>query len=721
MNPIYKYELSANGTTQRAFPNHSNDTGIDYELENGQQFYRGKLSGKLTFQADDYAFIKAKAFDTRFTLTIYISYDAGATWAAYWTGQFWKTDCEFNEDSETATVTPEVTDAYNAILAGLDKEYNLIDLAPAIQPVKADKRPMIQVYVPGQTVVGCFLSGMWWEQECEAIEENDLSQFDFAFNKGARQIDVTQTGYPELPPCFYGDMPDDVSTNYEFAKETWKVRYTYERMNPVVKMTWEIIRDIFGTQTVYWSYVYQGTNPPHDYPLTITLQPVSGTQAQGTVELYIHDIKVYARLITDRKTASSYTADDIPGNDMVADNRNYHYMIGYNFPDIVGFSDTLSTTPTKWGLYEPGYYYHQPSTAIVPEWFPVCRSAWGRLSIWFAPTAGDATFEQLWRSEFTLKDAYPLWSVLSVLLGEVAPNITHAGTTAYSRFLYGQNPISGINQTLLITPKSNVIASGYDQPAQKAPITLGQVLNMLRDCFRCYWFVDSSNRLRIEHIDYFRRGGDYYPAQPVVGVNLTQRIVTRNGKTWAFARNQYQYDKPEMPARYQFGWMDDVTELFEGYPIEITSNFVNADNIEQVDVSQFTSDIDYILLNPNEISKDGFVLLAAQLVSGEYKLPYMGFVVGEAVHTLQNPWVSFAYLQRYYMYDMPAPGVTINGVTQTVHGVKKLKTQTIKFPLLANVDLMKLVKTELGDGVIQKLSLNLSSRGANATLRYDTE
>ena len=76
---------------------------------------------------------------------------------------------------------------------------------------------------------------------------------------------------------------------------------------------------------------------------------------------------------------------------------------------------------------------------------------------------------------------------------------------------------------------------------------------------------------------------------------------------------------------------------------------------------------------------------------------------------------AWEYLLKSHAHD------SINGVTQTVHGVKKLKTQTIKFPLLANVDLMKLVKTELGNGVIQKLSLNLSSRGANATLRYDTE
>ena len=169
MNPIYKFQLSAGADTRQAFPVYKDDLAIDYAPEQNQEFYRGKLSGKLTFQKDDYLFIRSKAFDTQFDVVISISYDGGQTWAVYWSGQFWKTDCKFNEDDKTAIVTPNVNDRYNAVLAGMDKEYNLIDLAPVIQPVKLDKRPMIQVYVPGQTVIGCFLSGMWWEQAKDSL------------------------------------------------------------------------------------------------------------------------------------------------------------------------------------------------------------------------------------------------------------------------------------------------------------------------------------------------------------------------------------------------------------------------------------------------------------------------------------------------------------------------------------------------------------------------
>ena len=70
---------------------------------------------------------------------------------------------------------------------------------------------------------------------------------------------------------------------------------------------------------------------------------------------------------------------------------------------------------------------------------------------------------------------------------------------------------------------------------------------------------------------------------------------------------------------------------------------------------------------------------------------------------------------------MPARNYKIGTHQYTATGVKKLKTQSLKFPVLKEPDLYKLIKTDLGDGTIQKLSVNLSSRNANATLKYDTE
>lgn len=820
MNPIYKFELSGNGTTQQAFPNYKDDLSKDFEKESGQQFFRAKLSGKLTFQRDDYSFIVNAPFDTQFTLEIFISYDAGQTWTSYWTGTFWKTDCEFDADSGTVIVTPSVSDQYTAVLAGMDKEYNLIELAPEIVPIKADKRPMIQVYVPGQSVIGCFLSGMWWEQECEP--ENDTSklenQFYFALNKTQRVVDVLEKGSLDIPDVFTGAAAVQTDA-YEFTNGAYKFKYVVGSGS----YSWQIVR--VSDETILW-FTNQSTVPAIPYELT--LGPNTAAGVTGNVKIYIHDFSVYARYVTDVLEINSVPTHEIPADDIVPNNRNYHRVIGYDFPDTISFSDRLTETPNQWGIYQPGLYYQPPYSIYGAEFFPVARNAWGRVSIWFSFFIFDWLVEESARQPFTLRDAYPLSSVISVLLEKIAPGVTHDATTDYSEFLYGTNLI-GVNQTLLITPKSNVIAAGYDQPAQKAPITLNDVTNMLRDCFRCYWFIDQNNRFRIEHIKYFQNGGSYSET-PVVGTDLTVQQVSRSGKSWAFGRDQYKFDKPEMAARYQFGWMDDVTQLFEGFPIDILAKYVNPEYIEQIQVNKFTSDIDYVLLNPNEISKDGFVLLAAiqydlkdfvftratvreslpvgtpyenlkaasttrvtsELIringnvslsvpnnydlfitlfnengnyTGQYygwtkqitlnnvkqiaitvrysnngtilpsnvpngvfsstpnklKLPYLNFIIAGNDHYLQNAYVAFCILQDYYAFDMPAPDYEINGVQKVAIGTKRLKNQSLRFPMLYDPDLVELIKTNLGNGIIEKISINLSSRNANATLKYDTE
>ena len=818
--------------TPIAYPVYKDDLAKDFEKESNQEFFRAKLSGNLSFVGPDYDWIVGRAFDFQFVITVFISYNAGQTWTEYWRGTFWKTDCDFDDDAKTVSVKPTVWDQYNDVLAGMDKEYNLIELAPEIVPVKADKRPMVQVYVPGQSVVGCFLSGMWWEQEAEpeSDETKLVNDFHFSLNKVMTVADVSGSMSPQLPTAFSKVFAGDARFNpqtqqtTEFTASGYKLVYLYAAGSGGSVYRWTIVR--VSDDTALWQYVINNQFPP-SYFTQITLTPISGSGATGNVTLNIRDLAVYSRFVCDTPTivvgGSTLNTSEIPADDIVENNRNYHYVIGYYFPDTIIFSTVLVSTPTQWGLYQPGQYYFNPADnpiAGLGEAFPVARNAWGRVSIWFVFSLLDWIVESSARQPFTIRHAYPLSSVISVLLAKIAPEITHEATTDYSQFLYGENLI-GITQTLLITPKSNIVTAGYDQPAQKAPITLKNVTDMLRDCFRCYWFVDEQNRFRVEHIQYFRNGGSYYDS-PVVGIDLTEQKVSRNGKAWAFGRDQYKFDKPGMAARYQFGWMDDVTQLFEGYPIDIISKYVNPDNIEQIDVSRFTSDIDYILLNPGDVSKDGFVLLGGvqytklynsadfanmiwngtTIVSGNQnyngfiikvepntnypcyltgnvlsiiqfsseptlnfnanvvgpiyisnnristsanvqyllvtvqvaaftslsftdvnalQLPYYNFIVDSQDHYLQNAYLAFCILQQYYAYDMPAPNYAINNVQMVAQGTKKLKNQTIRFPVLNDPDVLQLVKTNLGNGMIQKLSVNLSSRNANATLKYDTE
>lgn len=732
MNPIYKFMLSAGNESQQAFPIYNNDFAIEYEKQTNQEFYRAKLSGKLTFVQADFDFVAIRTFDTAFGVGISVSYDAGTTWNQIWTGEFYKTDCTFDEDNKTLTVTPTPKDAYDAVLAGLDKEFNLIELAPEIIEVQADKRPLIQVYTPGDTVVGCFLSGMWWEQECEPVDNVSqlVNHYRFSLNTTKRAIEISNRNPldEEIPDAFVGNVFPVVNNEEIFQNGGYEFVYTGIQTGGSYIVNMEI-RDTGGN--TFWFHQDDGQGNIPSVVGTYTFLPFPGSGMSDPIEVTIRDVSVYARLLTNATQSTQGTQSyALPSDDLVADNRNYTRVIGYGVQGVIRFQAELTDSVTQWGLYKPGQYYKPPLTLSEKQMYPVARSAWGAISIWFVFSNLDFIIEPTWRSEFTLRHCYPIWSVISVLLKKIAPNLYHDIND--SQFLYpwthtDGNPIdSQFDVTLFFTPKSNVINSDYDQPAQQAKITLGNILNMLRDVYQCYWHI-STGHLRIEHIEYFRNGGSYDVA-PSVGVDLTQQIVTRNGLPWSFDTKKYQYEKPDMAARYQFRWMDDVTDMFEGLPIDILSNYVNKENIQEVNISNITSDFDYVLLNPSAISQDGFVLLAAEPTEISFdkptaaKLKYYDVTLNSQRYIMQNGFASMYYGEtEMYGYDMPALRYEIGGQYKVANGVKRQKTQTVTFPMPTQPDLAKLVKTSLGNGTIRKMSISLSARSAKTTLCYDTE
>ena len=200
-------------------------------------------------------------------------------------------------------------------------------------------------------------------------------------------------------------------------------------------------------------------------------------------------------------------------------------------------------------------------------------------------------------------------NVIQLLLNQIAPGIIHEAVPEYSQFLYGDvNPIAGGWFRLYVTPKTNITTGDYTQPAMKAKTTLQQFTNMLKYCFQCFWYIDDG-KFKIEHVSFFKNGMKY-KGQPGFSYDTTLLQNIRNGKQWSFGQAEYTFDKIDMPERYEFEWMDEATKAFEGMPIEVMSKFVTADKKEDVTVSGFTSDIDYMLLSPDDITQDGFALSA---------------------------------------------------------------------------------------------------------------
>lgn len=712
MNTIL-YRFSINGHSVN--PIYKDDLSIDYEMESNQQFFRKRLSGKISFIRDDYDWLDGQDFETEFILKIEQSTDRGKSWSELLQGKFMKTDCSWDVDNKKVEVQPDTYDDYNAVLDGLDKEYNLIKLCPEMARIQVDRRPLIQLYVPGQDVISCFVGGTYWEEDVsESVDDTDTlaNTYHFARASVLREVVVTanDASVPGVAGIYYGGegrwLKDD---------GLYYIQFDSMSIIPGADTNQYRIYRTLTNEALYTAYETVGGGVIDG---DLTFVPVLGGTATGNPTGTVHKYDIWTRFLTNRDSVGGSTTFDIPLTDIVPDNRNYRKCLPYS-RDVAVITANRSSEPTEYGMADDGNYYAPPTG--YGKCYPIGRSAWQNASIWFDYEKYSYTDETNGTETWTLKDAYRLSSVIQVLLSQFS-NITHEGSFEYSIFLYTTLPsVKDDNFYLFLTPKSNFMHGNYDQPAQKAETTLGTILNALRDMFRLYWFIDNG-KLRIEHISFFMNGGSYSPTAQI-GADLTQLENVTNGKKWGYLTSNYEYDKADMPEQYQFAWMDDVSETFEGYPIVIRSKYVTTGKIEDVNISSITTDVDYIMLNPSAISEDGFVLMAATSQSANnYKLPYKTFSIDGASLRAQNAYLSWIYLhENFWIYDLPAKKVTINNSDMTLSHISRKKKQKVSFPTLEELSTQKLVKTYLGNGQIEKISVNLSSRMNEVTLKYDTE
>ena len=714
---------------RKANPIYKDDLAKEYELETNQRFYRAKLSGKISFIRDDYDFINTRPFDYEFLYGIDKSNDGGKTWVPYFFGKFMKTDCTFVDYDKKVTVQPDTIDDYNEVLAGLEKEYNLITLAPSIQRITINKRPLIQIYVPGDSIVSCFLGGTNWEQDANATTDQNalVRTYHFALCNILKEIQITSHGSPAVisglytgrmatgatPGTFTGNLYPELNVNYYIFISQQTTNGT-----PFGIAIVEIRKR--SDDTVMFRYAKTAKEPSDT--LEFDLTAVEGSGATGTMHADMKSYNIYARYLVDVEKIGDLDTYPLPSEDIVDNNRNYRRAIGYAI-SVAFISNDFSDTPTEWGLADNGKYFAPPYSIYGQTYYPIARSTWRYASLWFGFYLMDWILEEKARKAYTLRDAFSVASCISVLLNQIAPGITHAATAEYSQFLYsGNNPISGLNFRLLVSQKTNIINGEYQQPAQKAPTTLQQFTNMLRDCFKCYWFIED-NKFKIEHIQYFRNGGTY-SGGAILSHDLTKELNLRNGKPWAFNTSEYSFDKVDLPERYQFEWMDDVTAAFEGFPIQVISKYVTPGKVEEINISNFTSEIDMMLLNPGNMSSDGFALFAAvpPTSGSQWILPFTRQTINGIEYFLQNGYLAFINLQSsYWLYDLPARRVSINGSEVYARGIERKKKQTFSFPANDDPNPMQLIKTYIGNGQVDKLSVNLCSRNIKATLKYDTE
>lgn len=696
-----------------------NDVTFDYEREQGEIFYRKTFNGQVTFVGADYDLIANAPYATRFMLRITRRYPDGTT-KQLSLSEFYKTDCEFDMDKRIVTVSPKEIDKYQKVLDALDKEYNIKDLLPEMTNLTIYKRPLIQIYVLGDDVLQSYTAGTTFEQDCGIMDDSELEQYHFQDNGLMVALRAVMGSDPEgSSPNVAGVYVGTGKVGYNFRLDGMDNTNYYVRFFPLSNSTVRIsIYNSSGTELFYGS--------GGEAASSIFCNAVEGSGATGRVWVRFVYYRVYARMLHNKAEEGYPLAEDD-----VTSNPNYTRVSTIDISDNMRWSARTSTSPTEYGK-TPGSTYYMPPYGPSVTFYPVSITQWPDktqygyyLSIWFAYDSVITALDSRYRLAQVVSVAYQMTDVIKALIEANGLGVTFDNTSEYSTILFSNtttfNVLGGRSITPFLVAKANIINGDYRKVYPEPSITLGQIFSMLKNTMQIYWYLDGS-KIRLEHRRYFDNGLSY-SGTPVVGYDLTELMCPRSSRSWASGRNQYKYDKDEMPERYQFGWMDTVTKPFSGYPIVVNSDAVEGGLIEEVTVENFTSDIDYMLTNPSGVSEDGFAIIGAILSGSNYLTPIVSQRTYKVAYNMQNGLMSYVYLHPiYWLDDMPAERLTINNEPYMAYSVKRTKRQEIDFPSdNYEVDEYELIKTEMGDGQIDKLSVSLTSGFINAEILHEND
>lgn len=716
-----------------------------YTKESGQEFFRASLDGKITLFNEAYNIVNDSNIESRLIFIIDKYNTIDKKWQEYYRGEFNKTDCKFDYSLKKCELKVTTSDSYNQILDKYENNYNIIKLLPSITRVYATSRPVIQIYVKGSNTVTNFFSGTYSEKDVnEPIDDHNslLVNYHFTYVGAANEFYIKDSKRDKINGVYAGtngywkhwndylDWPNYVCKMEQLSEGSnlYCIRLYEESSNtPLYQSTqlWEISSTSKPTLPVISleNIFIEGGN--------IVLTNVNDSTDTITIStIFVYHL--YKRILCNVSTfiynGKILKTTDLPLNDFATSNRNYKKCIGQEGGLIFCTSRTVKET-TKYGINDYNEYFTDKflsSTLGLGRALPICRSTWANASLWYVYDAYFEILEKSIRSKYILRDNYGVGDVISALLKEISPTIVHNATPEFSTFLYDTNPIMANKFYVYLTQKSNVLKGNYDSAAQKAEVSLKSIMDMLRDCFRCYWYIDD-NKLKIEHISFFINGGSYSPNSEIQ-LDFTSLKDQFNKKLSSYFQSEIEYDKSDLNARYEFNFMDDATEYFSGVYIDINSNYVQKGKKEEITVSEFSSDIDLMLIEPDNFSDDGFTLLCPIKNSdNELQLPISSIQLTDENGnyynaTIQNIYASWAYLINLYLRDMPAPRMKCNILGEiTAHSIKNSVTHNIEIPTEEDLDTLKLIKTQLGNGMISEISTNIDTRHTKIKLRYKPE
>ena len=645
---ILTYQATDSETTYTriCFPLHGDDLSISIDRAEGEWYYTRNLDGKLVFTGGDYDWIMGQEFDGTFTLNVQESHDNGATFFDYFTGTFSRASLEIDEDNHKATLNGLKEGVEDLIKNGAKEDYDLMKLIPdsEAKEVQGQVPPALALVDECSTQTKPSISDIFCDSAMQSGGYNEDTEIFWAKDKnmyvnpnGRLQQIVAEAkvivrnnsfshlgglytgivGYATLSQHGTPQNPDDDyyinSTVGELRNQgNFILKLSLYHHDPSSSIEAFIAISLGGTVVAYYSIGNMGSDYPERYWFSPMYIKVSGTQYSifDTIEIKFHYI--YSSLLTQ-------SAEGVQEN--ILDTGDY-------YQGIAPFQGSgLTIMPTIRTVEQPNGHRLLPGTGeqgTTPQyyapptdndgWIPLAEDNWDYASMWYkiVPSVTNGLLDPAKFGSFRWTRCWTIGCCITHLLKRITNDkVVFAETPAYSQFLYGNpNPVEGHEPfQWLVTQKSNVMhpaATG----AARCLARLDWFFELLRNAFNCYYWFERRNDgrydFRIEHVEYFRRGGTYTPnTQDDPPLDLTRlkpyRNFLRNGqpaKRYADQTNKYTFDLDGMVEKYTYSWQGDGgSDDFKGNPMYFRAGWIEKGTIEDHQVDNIFADLGWLMLN----------------------------------------------------------------------------------------------------------------------------
>lgn len=726
------------------------DAKLNWSKESNEWYHTLTIDGTFTFNGSEAEIITGRSLYTEFTLVIF-DLDNGGNEVSR--GTFRLTDCEIDIDHRSVKVKITATDPYKKLNDRKDNEYNVVDLGLDRRAISLWNYPNYQIYIEGDNRIVISTRNNSNAFDCEpqdGLGYGTLGYFTYfgGFNYGyailIRYNSVSQTFETVIfKSTAYNptDITLDIRNVAKLVNEDYPSDYIY------VQYGYRAASSNFGKFRLY-AHFPDGGWPQNDlftqwlpigsfrthsqlefYSLTPNDEEV--VRFNGTVMLY----GVNGRLTTNVKLDDIYdtTGNKIQGalsvDDFYRANKKYGKQRSPNFYWFA-ISTNVSDTDQGYGkVPNTDTWYDKPDHTNT--WIPLYRDSWYQgISLWMKGDVKVTESEvETYKHLEYVPDMYSLGDVIKGVLAKIDENIIFEPDSDHSRFLFDTiNPITEQQQgELLVSQKSNILNLQYDYPAWKAPVKMSQILTFLRNAFNCYYHLDKDNHFHIEHVLYYMNGGSYDTEQRGV-VDLTRWRDCANKQKLSFLTNRWTYEKDtgKQANRIEFGWMDNQSELFNGWPIIVPEDYLiyTDERTEERKIDWFSTDIDFLVTVPAECSSDGFAVARRSLVDSSY-VEEGEYTLNGVTYKTQNFSLSFPELhQNFMLFDLWSEYVTINN-DDTLIAVRRrspVRTAEVGFIKPATMDVNDpnvIIKTDAGNGEVESMEINLSDMRITTKIKYE--